>query len=146
MNCTNIEGLTPLMYATTYEFEAIANYLSIRSNNPNLENSKGQTILSIYILRENLKFASKLISRGSNINYVNKMGLTVLHMAVEKKKPIKVIEWLIQEGANPHIEDKENKDCCDKVIGSKTYAKCKYLHKCKPELRIAHVDRKISKL
>ena len=42
-------------------------------------------------------------------------------MAIENDMSIKMITFLIKLGANPHIEDRNGKDCCDKVKDKKEY-------------------------
>ena len=59
--------------------------------------------------------------RGSNVNHINRNGLTPLQIAIEHNVPRHLIEWLLDAGANPHIEDKNGLDCCDKVYQSGKY-------------------------
>ena len=109
----SLEGFTPLMFASMYGFDHITNYLSVRSKNLDCENKDGLNVLSLYVLRGNLKFASKILIRGADINYKNKFGKTLLYLAIAKKVKSAIIEWLLEEGANPHIEDPAGIDCCD---------------------------------
>ncbi len=67
-----------------------------------------------YLFKCDFKMSSKLIVRGSDINYVNKNGKTAMHLCVENKN-IEAIGFLIKKGANPHILDLGNEDCCDKA-------------------------------
>ena len=53
--------------------------------------------------------------RNANINYVNKMGKSPLHIAIENLLDNDIIKFLLQAGASPVIKDNEGKDCCDKV-------------------------------
>ena len=57
----------------------------------------------------------QLLMRNANINYVNKLGKTPLHIAIENNLECDIIKFLLQAGASPYIQDKEGKDCCDKV-------------------------------
>ena len=59
--------------------------------------------------------------RGAKINYQNKRGWTPLHFAIEQQLPDKMIQFLLSAGANPHIEDETERDCCDKVQRLKKY-------------------------
>jgi ankyrin repeat protein len=56
----------------------------------------------------------QLLKRGSKINYINTKNKTPLHIAIEKQLPSKMIQFLLSFGANPHIEDGNKLDCCDK--------------------------------
>lgn len=54
--------------------------------------------------------------RGANINYANKKdGKTALHIVIERNSPVELVRWLLRAGADPHIEDAEAFDCCDKA-------------------------------
>ena len=71
-----------------------------------------------------------VLSRGANINNMNlRTQLTPLHLALEKNMRPSTIKFLLKNKANPHIEDKYGKDCCDKAKekGEK-YARIKKLH------------------
>jgi ankyrin repeat protein len=59
--------------------------------------------------------ASRLISRGANINYVNTNGKTPLHILIENKQ-VTQIKYLLTKGADPHIMDLTGMDVCDKVF------------------------------
>jgi hypothetical protein len=78
--------------------------------------------------------------RGADINYVNFKGKTSLHIAIENKMPKKLIKLLIKSGADPHYEDFDGNDVCDKVRNMKEYQGIKIFEKydCKanPQLRI----------
>jgi ankyrin repeat protein len=53
--------------------------------------------------------------RGADINFINKMGKTPLHHAIENNLEAGTIKFLLNSGANPHIEDNEGHDVCDIV-------------------------------
>ena len=84
--------------------------------------------------------------RGSNINYCNKKtGHTPLHTAIELKLNSKVTKFLLKSGANPHVEDYNGQDCCDKATHER-YQKIKIFKSevCKldPSLRVKVEDLK----
>ena len=58
--------------------------------------------------------ASRLVVRGSELNYVNKNGYTALHLCIETGLT-KAVEFLINLGADPHIMDLQGEDACDKA-------------------------------
>lgn len=45
---------------------------------------------------------------------VNKFGKTALHLCVEKRLH-EAVDYLLYKGANPHILDLTEQDCCDKA-------------------------------
>ena len=66
--------------------------------------------------------------RGCDINNCcRESGLTPLHWAIEKKLPSNIIKFLIKLGANPHIEDHNGKDACDKAKNAERYHRLKDL-------------------
>ena len=67
-----------------------------------------------YLFKSDFKMSSKLIVRGADINYVNKNGCTALHLCVENKLT-EPVGFLLKKGANPHILDMSEMDCCDKA-------------------------------
>lgn len=104
-------------------------YLSLRTENVDLEDkSTGFNVFSYYLLmRKDLDRMKQLLYRGADINYVNYKGLTPLHQAIEKEMNSKIINFLLKNGANPHIEDFKGEDCCDKSEVIKRYEKLKKL-------------------
>lgn len=92
-------------------------YLCLRAKNLDFEDkSTGVTILNHYLMKQDLKRMKQILMRGANINYTTiSTGKTALHLAVENNLPKKVIKFLLKRGADPHIEDKDRKDVCDKA-------------------------------
>ena len=80
----------------------------------NTEDTNGHTILSKYILlREELNFTKALLVKGGDINYRNsKEGNTVLHQAILMKNK-HAIQFILDNNANPHLENEQEYDCCD---------------------------------
>jgi ankyrin repeat protein len=66
--------MTPLMYGSAKGLSDIVNYLTLRSKDLNQEDYNSLTILMHYVLKEDFKMAKKIITRGADINYVNKNG------------------------------------------------------------------------
>jgi ankyrin repeat protein len=96
-------------------------YLSLRCTNVDQEDNNGRTVFIMYMLKEDILRCKQLLMRGADINFGNKEGKTPLHLAVENKVSEKVIKFLLNAGARPHIEDVEGKDCCDKAIESNSF-------------------------
>lgn len=125
----NSKGLTPLLYAALKHFDDICMYLSLRTEQVDLEDtSTGFNVFSYYLLmRKDIDRMKQLLYRGANINYVNHKGLTPLHQAIDKQMNSKIINFLLKNHADPHIEDFEGRDCCDKAQQIDRYAKLKKL-------------------
>jgi ankyrin repeat protein len=113
----NSKGVTPLMYAALKGYDMICMYLSLRTADVDVEDeATGQNVFSIYLMNKDLNRMKQLLMRGAEINYVNKKnGLTPLHFAIENNMNSKIVNFLLKQGANPHIEDFNGQDCCDKA-------------------------------
>jgi ankyrin repeat protein len=80
------------------------------------DKATGQNVFSIYLMKKDIGRMKQLLMRGADVNYVNKItGLTPLHQAIEAKLNSKIVNFLIKAGGNPHMEDYNGKDCCDKA-------------------------------
>ena len=78
------------------------------------------------------------MTRGANINYCSvKTGLTPLHVAIEARLSQKIIRYLLNKGADPHIEDANKQDCCDKVKDVQQYKDIKELHSCQHSKKVS---------
>lgn len=119
-------------------YESIVNYLTLRAKNLNVEDKEGHTLLMLYLNRGKMSVVSKLIIRGADINYQNTRGRSALHMAVEKKMKERIIRELLNEGANPHLEDAAGWDVCDK--GRSLYPSIKEFGVCKPSMRVKFIQ------
>ena len=66
--------------------------------------------------------------RGCDVNNISpKTGKTPMHWAIEHSLPCQYIKFLLKNKANPHIEDSEGKDACDKAKLIPRYVKLKAL-------------------
>lgn len=142
INTISSQGMNPLIYSATQGQDEICMYLSLRTQDINLEDKQtGQNIFTIYMLKKDVLRMHQLLMRGADINYLNKKtGMTHLRLAIEKEMPAKIVKWLLKSGANPHIVDYEGTDCCD-VAGKKDiYKNIAALHtgECEidPKLRV----------
>ena len=91
-------------------------------------------------MRQDTVRCQQLLMRGANVNYSNRSeGKTPLHIIIEKKMPVDLVKWLLKAGGDPHIEDRDGIDCCDKArqLGLYQEVKVFWNHACtkKPQLR-----------
>ena len=111
-------GMSPMIYAASSGRDEICMYLSLRSTTVDLEDEKsGDNVFSLYLKRPppDLQRMKQLLMRGANVNFCGIKKLTPLHLAIDNQAPTKVIKFLLKQGANPHIEDTNGLDCCDKA-------------------------------
>ncbi len=95
---------------------AIARDLVLHGADPNIRDSKGNTLLH-YIVRHCLVFEEYveiLLDRGADPNIRNKQGETPLHTLFKygycgNERKARIAKILIERGANPHIRDKNGK-------------------------------------
>lgn len=73
--------------------------------------------------------ASRIISRGANVNYVNKNGKTALHLLCENLK-LDGIKFVLANGGDPHIMDLTGMDVCDKAKQFGISGQFKLLQQC----------------
>ena len=118
-------------------------YLSMRVNNIDMiDDRTGFNVFRIYLLRGDIKRMKQLLMRGADVNFVNeKTGFTPLHKAIEDKLDLKIIKFLISQGAKPHAEDNKGVDCCEKIKAEEKYKSIHHVFNCNckidsPELRI----------
>ena len=63
------------------------------------------TALSYACMRGHQSLVQLLITKGANVNYLDKMGGTPLHYAAMSRCPV-TVELLLQQGASPTYRDK----------------------------------------
>ena len=122
------EGYIPLFYATKFGYDDITMYLSLRCNQDKFEDMNRDTIFMQYMRKKDYTRLTMLLRRGSNINHQNSDYKTFLHYAIENQMESQMIKFLLNNGANPHIEDKDGLDCCDRGRLIRRYSKIHMFH------------------
>ena len=64
------------------------------------------------LVKNDFKMVRKLLSRGANIDFVNRNGNTALHLCVKMKRA-EAVKFLLEKNAQQHITDLEGRDACD---------------------------------
>lgn len=141
-------GESPLIYAAMNNYHNICLYLCLRTSDVDLEDPKTtKNVFLIYLERQDQERMQQVLTRHADINHVNRITkLTPLHVAIENRMKPSIIKFLLKLEANPHIEDFNGLDCCDKAAkifdenGKPLYGKISQLaaRRCKehPQLRI----------
>eukprot|EP00106_Octopus_bimaculoides_P008929 XP_014776371.1 PREDICTED: transient receptor potential cation channel subfamily V member 5-like [Octopus bimaculoides] len=85
---TNFEGYTywgeyPLAFAACVEQEECVRILCAKGANPNLQDSNGNTIMHILVIKTKLKMFLLLYSFGARLSIKNRQGLTPLALAAK---------------------------------------------------------------
>lgn len=94
--------------------DEIVNYLSLRVKNVNDEDPEGYIPFTRYLMKGNFDIANNFLSKGGldTLEYCNKDGKTPLTLTIIMEKT-DAVNYLINKGANPHIEDLSGRDSCD---------------------------------
>ena len=98
VNITNLDGMTPLHFASSFE---IANLLLLNGADPNIKNKQGATALHWAITQNNETLVRVLFKYGADPNIADNKGNTPLHYAAERGDNINIL-LLLHGGANPN--------------------------------------------
>lgn len=95
----------PLIYAAVNGMDEMCMYLSLRTSNVDVEDNEGNNIFNMYLKKEDKLRCMQLLMRNADINHVNTLGLTPLHIAIENNLSKGMVKFLLQAGANPKHKD-----------------------------------------
>jgi len=149
------QGYTPLMLAAKLGAHEVANYLSLRGCDLNQEDPQHRTLLMHYTIHSDemlssqshsealsqaklLDYARRYVARGADVDHTSEasqFGQTLLIQAIRHRR-LPTIEFLLDHGANPHIQDLAGLDACDHALKHGLAQNYEELSKCDPALRI----------
>ena len=109
---TNSQGHNPLTYAAMLKHFDLVDYLSGRGMLVDVEDREGKTLLIRALESYNQGLASKILARGADINLINRDGKTALSILTQRHY-LEQVRFLLEKGADPHIEDVTGRDTCD---------------------------------
>ena len=98
-----------------------------------VEDREGKTVLVRVLEAYKFELATKLIRRGADVNSVNREGRTALTIAILQHR-VPIVEYLLKNQANPHIEDFQGRCSCD-YAELNNILNFPELLKCEPQLR-----------
>ncbi len=107
----NEEGLTPLHYAAQNGHAKIVNYFVSSKADTNKKTNKGETALLLAVESKSAKTV-KILLLEDILNVPDEKGRTPLHAAIEKDY-LKIGLALIKAGADPDLEDNNEKTAYD---------------------------------
>lgn len=118
--CVNLDfedmnGYTPLIWATIGNLNDLASLLIENGANVNYQTKGGMTALIWSSIKGYNDIASILINNGAKLNLYDRLGGTALIHAAELLK-VEVIELLINSGADVDIQNKKGESAYDKVV------------------------------
>lgn len=105
IDCMDIKNTTCLMKAVRKNYYDIVELLLNFGANPRIENSQGETALSMACIQENAEICEKLICARANVNHVDCHGRTPFLRAANYNKGGSVFELLAKYGANVNDQD-----------------------------------------
>jgi len=86
-----------MIYAACKKFDEICMYLSLRSDNVDIEDeTTGTNVFSIYLERKDINRMQQLLMRRADVNFCGQSFLTPLHRAIDKRLPVKVVKFLLK--------------------------------------------------
>jgi len=80
-------------------------------------------MVSISVRNPNPAIVKALIDAKANPNKQNNTGLTALMIAVKVDAPLKIVTMLLDNGANPHVKDRDKKTAIDYAEHNKNRSK-----------------------
>ena len=101
VNVTNLDGMTPLHFASSAE---VANILLLNGADPNIKNKQGATALHWAITQNNENLVRILFKYKADPNIADNNGNTPLHHASSRGDNISIL-LLLQAGANPNAQN-----------------------------------------
>ena len=109
-------GISALSYAINRQHLEIIEALLEAGANPNLRDSSGYTPLHTTVFsayRPSVLIAETIIGHGGDVNATDNDGQTPLHAAVSDGHHIKLIKFLLSNGADPCIIDQDGRKAID---------------------------------
>ena len=129
VNIKDNNGYTALMEATTHGYIEIVKFLLENDADPNIRDNKGYTALMVAADTVNPEIVKILLENGSDPNIINNQyNTTALKIVsdivnVESSDPIlKIIILLIENGADPYIEDIYGSTALDEYLIVQIYS------------------------
>lgn len=116
--CTNNYSDEIFSFARHGKLEAVASLLSqgVAVDSPD---ENGNTILSIACQNGNKRILKSALRHGANVNSQNNRGNTALHFCYRYGFAATLGAYLIQNGADPLIRNKEGRSCVDEFQARK---------------------------
>eukprot|EP00347_Sterkiella_histriomuscorum_P012575 403368041 len=126
----NNEGYDPIHFAAVIDQDDIVNYLSLRKKYLDTEDMNGYTLLTKYLLKENLDLAQKMLQRSASINYQNKDHQSSLIICLRNSKE-RAVRFLLERGAELHLRDTQGLDACDHAQRNVNFKDWPEFNRCK---------------
>jgi len=105
LECTNVEGLTPLNYAVSLNDLDSIKLLLKKGSDINALDDVGLCALEYSILNANTEIFYFLLSHEANVN-INREGFTLVHAAAISGNEM-ILKELIKKGLKPKINSKD---------------------------------------
>ena len=84
--CVTSTGHTPITLAASLNLDEVVNYLSLRVKKIDVEDPQQMTPFMRFALFNHFEMANKMILRGADVNFNNKLGKTALVLACEQQR------------------------------------------------------------
>ncbi|MFC1564706.1 ankyrin repeat domain-containing protein [candidate division KSB1 bacterium] len=110
INAVNVDGDVPLSFAVIYGTpKSIGLLLSSRADG-SIRDKEGNTLLHIATLYGYFNKVKEIMSYKPEIDIKNNAGNTALQLAVSGYRNEQLVEFLLEQGANPNVTDNTGKN------------------------------------
>lgn len=108
-------GFTPLIFATYFDKEAIAESLVAHNAPVDAKDASGNTALIGVCFKGNLTLAELLIKNGANVNAINNNGTSPLIFAAMYNQE-GIVKFLLDKHADKELKDHAGKTAYDHAL------------------------------
>jgi ankyrin repeat protein len=120
INAKDDKGQTPLHYSSERGYSTIIQFLVQHGAVINAKDNEGQTPLHLASKEVNSKIVKFLLEKNLDVNTVDNCGQTSLHLACKycefhTKQCLKIMRYLLEQGADREINDKDGKTPFDLI-------------------------------
>jgi len=111
------QGNCALLQAAAYNTGEVLHLLAKSSTNPMITNEQGESIVHLAVSNQNMETLNTALTElGMPVNETTNEGLTPLHLAAMQAKDTKMLQFLLDHGADKTIETEFGETAYDLAI------------------------------
>lgn len=109
VNCSNLQGVTPLLIAVKNLNSALVGILLKAGANANAVSADSSPVHEA-VRKNNIPILTQILDGGGKVNSTTPDGKTPLHIAVQSNQ-VDMIQFLLSRGADPKAKTAQNVSC-----------------------------------